>query len=233
MFREIDGLLEAIGMKFTDETLLRQALVHRSFLNENPDCDLPSNERLEFLGDALLDFVVGEYLYQQYPEMDEGSLTSLRAALIKASALAQFARSVDLGSYVYLSHGEDDRGGRTREGLLADALEALVAAMYLDRGLPATRKFVIDLVGAEAHRIAEAGLKRDHKSRLQEWTQRELGVTPRYRTVKESGPDHAKEFTVEVLVGEEVYGHGQGRSKQAAEQDAAQEALEVIGKDQV
>jgi ribonuclease-3 len=233
MFKEVDGLEEAINMKFSDEMLLRQALVHRSFLNENPDLGLPSNERLEFLGDALLDFIVGEHLYQQYPDMDEGSLTSLRANLIKASALAQFARSVDLGSYVYLSHGEDERGGRTREGLLADAFEALVAAIYLDKGLPATRKWIIALVAPEAQRIVEAGLERDHKSRLQEWTQRELGVTPRYRTVEERGPDHAKEFTVEVLVGDQVYGRGQGRSKQAAEQDAAQEALGGIGRDQV
>jgi ribonuclease-3 len=233
MFKEVDGLEEAISMKFSDEMLLRQALVHRSFLNENPDLGLPSNERLEFLGDALLDFIVGEHLYQQYPDMDEGSLTSLRANLIKASALAQFARSVDLGSYVYLSHGEDERGGRTREGLLADAFEALVAAIYLDKGLPATRKWIIALVAPEAQRIVEAGLERDHKSRLQEWTQRELGVTPRYRTVEERGPDHAKEFTVEVLVGDQVYGRGQGRSKQAAEQDAAQEALGGIGRDQV
>ena len=233
MFREIGGLEEAIGMKFSDEMLLRQALVHRSFLNENPEFDLPSNERLEFLGDALLDFIVGEYLYQQYPDMDEGNLTSLRASLINASALAQFARCVDLGSYAYLSHGEDERGGRTREGLLADAFEALVAAIYLDQGLQAMRQFVIPLVGPEAHRIVEAGLERDHKSRLQEWTQRALSVTPKYRIVKERGPDHDKEFTVEVLVGDEVYGRGQGRSKQAAEQDAAQEALEGIGKDQV
>jgi ribonuclease-3 len=222
---ELDRLQEALGVRFADESLLRQALVHRSYLNENPDLALPSNERLEFLGDALLDFIVGEYLYLQHPEMDEGKLTSLRAALIKASALAQLARMVDLGSHVYLSHGEEERGGRSRVGLLSDAFEALVAALYLDRGLEATVQFVTRLVAPEAARIVEGGLDWDYKSRLQEWTQRELGVTPIYRTVLEQGPDHAKEFTIEVVINDQVYGLGMGPSKQAAEQEAAKEAL--------
>ena len=225
---DVNDLQEAIGTQFSNETLLRQALVHRSFLNENPDFELPSNERLEFLGDALLDFVVGEYLFEQHPEMNEGKLTSLRAALIKASTLARFARSMDLGQYVYLSHGEDERGGRGRVGLLSDTFEALVAAIYLDAGLEGTRDFVIALVEPEADRIVENGLERDHKSRLQEWTQQEEGTTPVYRTVMEQGPDHAKEFTVQVLVSGEVYGRGRGRSKQTAEQKAAKEALEEI-----
>jgi len=222
---ELDRLQEALGVRFAEESLLRQALVHRSYLNENPDSGLPSNERLEFLGDALLDFVVGEYLYLHHTEMDEGKLTSLRAGLINASTLARLASTVDLGSYVYLSHGEEERGGRGRVGLLSDVFEALVAAMYLDRGLETTAEFVIRLVGPEAARIVEGGLDRDFKSRLQEWTQRGLGVTPAYRTVLEQGPDHAKEFTVEVLVNGEVHGVGLGRSKQAAEQEAAREAL--------
>lgn len=228
MSAEIARLQEAIGVQFSEETLLRQALVHRSYLNENPDFELPANERLEFLGDALLDFIVGEFLYYRHPGMDEGELTSLRAALINASSLAQFARSFDLGTYIFLSRGEDERGGRGREGLLSDAFEALVAAIYLDKGLDATREFVTAVVEPEAARIVEAGLERDHKSRLQEWTQRQLGVTPVYRTVMERGPDHAKEFTVEVLIQDEVRGRGQGRSKQAAEQRAAEAALEVL-----
>jgi ribonuclease-3 len=183
---------------------------------------------LEFLGDALLDFIVGEYLYEEHPEMNEGQLTSLRASLIKASTLARFARSMDLGQYVYLSHGEDERGGRERVGLLSDAFEALVAAIYLDAGLEATVDFVLKLVKPEADHIVKNGLQRDHKSRLQEWTQRELGTTPIYRTVTEQGPDHAKEFTVQVLVSGEISGRGRGRSKQAAEQEAAKEALEEI-----
>jgi ribonuclease-3 len=233
MDADLGELQKTIGVQFDDETLLRQALVHRSFLNENPWFELPSNERLEYLGDALLDFVVGEYLYGRYPEMNEGELTSLRAALIKASALAQFARSMDLGQYVYLSHGEDERGGRQRVGLLSDVFEALVAAIYLDRGLEKTREIILALVEPAATRIIEGGLDRDHKSRLQEWSQRELGVTPVYRTVSERGPDHAKEFTVEVLLGGEVHGRGVGRSKQAAAQSAAKEALEDKAPDNV
>ncbi len=226
-------LQKAIGFQFNNEALLRQALVHRSFLNENPDFELESNERLEYLGDALLDFVVGEYLYRRYPEMNEGELTSVRASLIKASTLARFARSMDLGQYVYLSHGEDERDGRNRGGLLADVFEALVAAIYLDRGLDKARAIVLPLVEPEATRIVEGGLDRDHKSALQEWSQRELGITPIYRTVKEQGPDHAKVFTVEVLLDGEVYGRGEGRSKQSAEQRAAEEALKGKANDSV
>jgi ribonuclease-3 len=233
MAPDLGELQKKIGVKFDDETLLRQALVHRSFLNENPQFELPSNERLEYLGDALLDFVVGEYLYERYPEMNEGELTSLRAALIKASALAQFARSMDLGQYVYLSHGEDERGGRNRVGLLSDVFEALVAAIYLDEGLDKTREIILALVEPATTRIIQGGLDRDHKSRLQEWSQRELGVTPVYRTVSERGPDHAKEFTVEVLLGGDVHGQGVGRSKQAAAQSAAKEALKDKAKDNV
>lgn len=225
----LDRLQEAIGLRFSDQTLLQEALVHRSFLNENPDFDLPANERLEFLGDALLDFIVGEHLYQRFADMDEGDLTSLRAALIKASTLAKFARTIDLGEYIYLSRGEDERGGRSRVGLLADAFEALVAAIYLDRGLAAVKEFLLELLQLEIGRVIEHGLERDYKSRLQEWTQSELHVTPVYRTIMERGPDHAKEFTVEVLVGEKACGRGEGRSKQAAEQRAAQQALKHIG----
>lgn len=233
MLPDVQRLQEAIGLHFGDQSLLQEALVHRSFLNENPDLILPSNERLEFLGDALLDFVVGEYLYQRCPEMDEGRLTSLRAALIKGKTLARFSRSIQLGDYLYLSRGEDEGGGRFREGLLADAFEALVAAIYLDRGLEAVGEFVTRFVEPETTRILEGGLERDHKSRLQEWAQGEFPVTPVYRTVMERGPDHAKEFTVEVLIGDKVYGRGEGRSKQAAEQKAADQALEGIAKSRV
>jgi ribonuclease-3 len=230
MSSDIEQLQQAIGFAFKDQALLKEALVHRSFLNENPDFVLPSNERLEFLGDALLDFVVGEYLYQRCPEMDEGELTSLRAALIRAQTLAGFARSIELGDYLQLSRGENDGGGRSRAGLLADAFEALVAAIYLDRGMEDVKEFVLRFAEPETTSILEGGLERDHKSRLQEWAQGELQMTPVYRTVGERGPDHAKEFTVEVLIGDEVYGRGEGRSKQAAEQRAAQQAWqEIVG----
>jgi ribonuclease-3 len=228
MTPDLNELQKSLGSRFKDEKLLAQALVHRSFLNENPEFDLPANERLEFLGDALLDFVVGEYLYQRYPELQEGELTSLRAGIINRTGLARLARSLDLGCYVYLSRGEDERGGRERSSLLSDVFEALIAAVYLDRGLDAVRELVLPLVEPEVIRIVEEGLKRDFKSRLQEWTQREMGATPTYRTVMERGPEHAKEFTVEVLVDGQICGTGQGRSKQNAEQQAAEEALRAI-----
>lgn len=227
---DIGQLQEEIGIAFSDQTLLQKALVHRSFLNENPDFALPSNERLEFLGDALLDFVVGEYLFERFPQMDEGDLTKLRAALIMAGALAEFARSIELGDYIYLSRGEDERGGRSRVGLLSDAFEALVAAIYLDRGLQAVREFLMRFLERETTRVVERGLRGDHKSQLQEWTQRELRVTPVYRTIMERGPDHAKQFTVEVWIGDQAHGRGEGRSKQAAQQHAAQQALEQLAR---
>lgn len=227
---DIDQLQEEIGIAFEDQTLLQKALVHRSFLNENPDFALPSNERLEFLGDALLDFVVGEYLFERFPQMDEGDLTRLRAALIMAGALAEFARSIELGDYIYLSRGEDERGGRSRVGLLSDAFEALVAAIYLDRGLQAVREFLMRFLERETTRVVERGLRGDHKSQLQEWTQRELRVTPVYHTIMERGPDHAKQFTVEVWIGDQAHGRGEGRSKQAAQQHAAQQALEQLAR---
>ena len=233
MQSDIRQLEETIGLHFEDQALLQEALVHRSFLNENPDFVLSSNERLEFLGDALLDLIVGEYLYQCYPEMDEGQLTSFRAALIRERTLAQFAQSIRLGEYLFLSRGEDEGGGRSRAGLLADAFEALVAAIYLDRGSGAVMDFVMSFVELEATRILEVGLGKDHKSRLQEWAQAEFQSTPVYRTVMEQGPDHAKEFTVEVQVGDQVYGRGEGRSKQAAEQSAAERALERIERSEV
>ena len=227
---DLNGLQGIIGIRFADQALLQEALVHRSFLNENPDSLARSNERLEFLGDALLDLIVGEYLYRYFPDMDEGRLTTLRAALIKAESLAGFAQQLRLGDYLYLSHGEDDSGGRSRVGLLSDAFEALIAAIYLDSGLGVVREFLMGFIEPETARILEGGLDRDYKSQLQEWAQREFQVTPVYRTVVERGPDHAKEFTVEVLIGDSVYGRGEGPSKQAAGRRAAQQALEEIDK---
>ena len=230
MLSDVQRLQDVIGLRFNDQALLQEALVHRSFLNENPGFGLRSNERLEFLGDALLDFIVGEYVYQRCPEKEEGHLTSLRAALIRQGTLARFAGSIQLGDYLCLSRGEDEGGGRSKAGLLADTFEALVAAIYLDRDLAAVREFVMRFVQPETTRILEGGLERDDKSRLQEWAQGEFQVMPVYRTVMERGPDHAKEFTVEVLIGDKVYGRGEGRSKQAAEQEAAQQALQKVVK---
>ncbi len=221
----LSELEKAIGVSFNDKTLLQRALTHRSFLNENPDFPLVDNERLEFLGDAVLDFITGEYLYHHFPEKREGSLTSLRAALVRTETLAHFAAQVNLGHYLLLGRGEDESGGRERLPILCGAFEALVGAIYLDQGLKATKDFIAAFIAPEVRRVIQARLDKDAKSLLQELSQDLLHLTPFYRTVAESGPDHAKEFTVEVVIGDKVCGRGVGHSKQAAEQEAARDAL--------
>jgi ribonuclease-3 len=219
------SLEQKLDLSFADKSLLDRALTHRSFLNENPRWGLEDNERLEFLGDAVLDFVVGEYLYHHFPEGREGELTSLRAALVRTETLARFARQIHLGTYLRLGRGEAESGGRGRPALLCSAFEALVGAIYLDQGIEGVADFVLQFIASAVPRILAQELDRDTKSRLQEWSQGRWHLTPVYRTVAERGPDHAKEFTVQVLIGDEVYGRGSGPSKQAAEQAAARAAL--------
>lgn len=225
---EIDKAQLELGLHFNDRSLLLRALTHRSYLNENPGIALEDNQRLEFLGDAVLDFVTADWLYHHFPEFQEGRLTSLRAALVRTPALAKFARQIGLGQHLRLGKGEADSGGHERAANLCDAFEALVGALYLDGGLPAVERLVHALLGDEAEHVLAAELDRDPKSLFQEWSQAELGITPRYRTMSATGPDHARTFTVAVCIGAEIYGKGQGRSKQAAARVAAQAALEHI-----
>jgi ribonuclease-3 len=225
---DIDKAQTELGLQFNDRSLLLRTLTHRSYLNENPDITLEDNQRLEFLGDAVLDFITGAWLYHHFPEFQEGRLTSLRAALVRTSTLAKFARQIRLGDYLLLGKGEDESGGRERAANLCDAFEALVGALYLDGGLLAVEKLVYPLLEGETEHVLAAELDRDPKSRFQEWSQAEWGITPRYRTLKASGPDHARTFTVAIYVGEEVYGEGQGSSKQAAARAAAEAALERV-----
>ncbi len=224
----LDDLESNLGFSFRDKSLLTRALTHRSYLNENPDLPYLDNERLEFLGDAILDFVAAEFLYQRFPEMQEGELTLLRAALVKGETLARFAVDLGLPLYVLLSRGEDAAGGRARIPLLAGALEAVIGALYLDQGQEAARGLVLRFLVPEAERIHHQRLDRDPKSALQELSQGRFQVTPQYRLVETRGPDHAKEFTVEVVLKEQVYGRGVGRSKQLAEQEAARIALDTL-----
>jgi len=216
---------KSLGLIFNDKTLLLRALTHRSYINENPHFVLEDNERLEFLGDAVLDFLVAEYLYHRFPEIHEGELTSLRAALVRTEALAHLARKIGLGRYLYLGRGEESGGGRRRPAVLCGAFEALIGALYLDQGLSAVDSFIKPLIEPEVERILAEHLDKDPKSQLQELSQAELEITPRYRTVGESGPDHAKEFIVEAMIGKQAYGRGVGHSKQAAARAAAQNAL--------
>jgi ribonuclease-3 len=217
---------DQIEVYFEDKDLLRQVFVHRSFLNENPDFKLDHNERLEFLGDAVLELVVTEFLYKNYNK-PEGELTNLRSALVKGEMLAKVAASIDMNDHLYLSHGESKSGGRSRQIILANAFEALIGAMYLDQGMEKVRTFIGKNILPKLPEILEKGLYLDAKSKLQEVIQEKEGVTPTYRVLAESGPDHDKTFSVGVFVGERMAGEGQGSSKQSAEQAAAAEALKA------
>lgn len=224
----MDELLELddkLGVNFKDYALLSRALTHRSYLNENPGSFPEDNERLEFLGDSVIDFIVAGYLYHRFPEMDEGELTSLRAALVRAETLAQFAREIDLGRYLRLGYGEEESGGRERTPLLCASFEAVVGAIYLDKGMTAAKPFIEELIRPMLEEIQAGSLHKDARSEFQVWAQGRYNVTPQYRVVGSAGPDHDKTFTVRVLVGDEAWGEGSGRSKQAASQSAAAEAL--------
>ena len=224
--REVE---DRLGFSFDDYSLLERALTHSSFLNENPRQSLDDNERLEFLGDAVLDFVVGSFLYHRYPEMDEGDLTMLRAALVRTRTLAGFAQKFGLGEELRLGYGEAESGGRERLPTLCAAFEAVVGAVYLDQGMGVVERWIQALVEpALVNIIAEAG-HRDAKSDFQIWAQANVNVTPRYQVVRSDGPDHEKNFIVAVLLNDEEWGVGSGRSKQVAAQAAAQAALESLG----
>ena len=222
---DLEQLGERLGVEFGDFSLLSRALTHRSYLNENPGSILEDNERLEFLGDAVIDFIVAGFLYHRFPEMDEGELTSLRAALVRAETLAQFARAIDLGRYLRLGYGEEESGGRERVPLLCASFEAVIGAIYLDRGLDKTRTIIEGHIRPMLDQIRAGELHKDAKSEFQVWAQARFNVTPQYRVVDSEGPDHAKIFTVRVMVGADSWGEGRGRSKQVAAQAAAAEAM--------
>ncbi len=223
---ELNELENRLALQFKDKSLLSRAMTHRSFLNENPGQALEDNERLEFLGDAVLDFLVGAYLYNRFPEMKEGELTSLRAALVRTETLADFSRLLEVGRFLRLGMGEADSGGRNRTPILCAAFEALTGAVYLDQGLEAVRAIAEPLIEPALKRIMDAGLHIDAKSEFQVWAQARFNITPRYVVVGSSGPDHAKLFAVQARVGDTVWGEGEGSSKQAAAQAAARNALE-------
>ena len=217
-----------LNLPFKDYFLLTRALTHRSYLNENKDA-LEDNERLEFLGDAVLDFIIAEWLYNHYPEKPEGDLTRLRAALVHTDQLASFARRIKLGSALRLGKGEIQAGGRERTTLLCDAFEALIGALYLHGGIPAVNAFMTPLLIEVADSILKNHKDEDTKSRLQEWSQGHGFSSPKYILVAEEGPDHEKRFEMEVQIGSKPFGRGIGHSKQAAEKIAAKNALIKLG----
>ena len=213
------------GVRFRDKDLLKQAFTHRSYLNENPESGLQHNERLEFLGDAVLELVVTRELFDKHPDKSEGELTAWRASLVNAKMLATVAKDIDLSSFLLLSKGETKEKGKGRDYILANTMESFIGALYLDQGLKAAKKLILDYVMPKLPAIVEQGLFMDAKSTFQEKAQEKAQVTPTYKALKESGPDHAKHFVIGVFLDEEKVAEGEGSSKQEAEVKAAENAI--------
>ena len=220
---------EKAGVIFKNKSLLKQAFTHRSYINENRGLALEHNERLEFLGDAVLELVITDYLYGRMKGSNEGELTSLRSALVNADTCALVAQKLGANEFLLLSRGESKDAGRARQYILANTLEAFIGAIYIDQGYEVAKNFILTHIAPLVEEIIKDGAWIDAKSLFQEKAQEYKGLTPSYKTVRESGPDHDKHFTVSVSVGNDVYGEGEGKSKQDAEQEAARQALENKG----
>ena len=218
---------EKIGIKFKDKNLLKQAFTHRSYLNENPSLALEQNERLEFLGDAILEMAITEYLYKKYPKKTEGEMTALRAALVNSITLSEVAGGLNIGDLMLLSKGEAKSLGKARQYILANAFEAIIGAVYLERGYEETFGFLEKNLFGKIEEVIEKKLWIDAKSLFQEKAQEIESVTPSYKVLSESGPDHEKVFTMGVFLGDELVAEGKGASKQEAEQDAARNGLKA------
>jgi ribonuclease III len=218
-----ESLEEALGIQFENPSLLQQAITHRSYIYETAGEGLSSNERLEFLGDSILAFISADYLFHAFPDLSEGELSDLRAALVRRETLATFGQEIDLGNYLLMGKGEQSSGVSQR--VLASAFEAVIGALFLDQGLKVVQQFLKPRLEPLAQNIVSKRLFKDQKSLFQEQAQGHVGITPAYRVVSQEGPSHNREFTVEVLLGDQVVGRGQGRNKQAAEQEAAHAAL--------
>lgn len=226
---ELTDLGKKIQIKFQNPTILKNALVHRSYLNEKRKENLESNERLEFLGDSVLSLVTSQYLYQKYPNDPEGILTNYRSSLVKTQTLAKVAKTLGLGKFLFLSKGEEESGGRENLSLLADTLEAVIGAIYLDQGFASCQNFISLFLLPLLPEIIEKGEYRDYKSSLQEYLQANGKNSPVYKVLQTLGPEHAKTFTISVYCQKENLGEGKGHSKQIAQQNAAKAALEKFG----
>ncbi|NNE07664.1 MAG: ribonuclease III [Gemmatimonadetes bacterium] len=222
----LEQLEERLGMRFNDLSLLNQALVHRSYLNGKSATRIESNERMEFLGDSVLGLVVNEYLYKRHPGENEGNLTKIKSLIVSRQVLAQLAEELDLGKYLLLSSGEIESGGRNRTSIIADALEGVIGAIYLDRGLDTSRRFIRQLLLHDVEGFTEHEDHINYKSLLQERVQSERKVHPQYKIRREAGPDHEKTFHVDVMVSGKLWGSGEGKTKKDAEQVAARDALD-------
>ena len=224
---DFSKLEKALSLKFKNKDLLQQAFCHRSYLNENPDFGLAHNERLEFLGDAVLELVTTQWLYENYPKEPEGELTNWRAALVNDKMLSKVAKTLGFNEFLLLSHGGQKELGKARLYILANTFEALIGAIYLDRGYKTCQDFIKKHLLFRLKEIVRKGLHKDSKSLLQEQAQDRLKITPTYKVLKQWGPDHEKYFTIGVYFDKEIIARGQGSSKQEAEEEAAKQALRV------
>ncbi|MCK5084969.1 MAG: ribonuclease III [Candidatus Pacebacteria bacterium] len=226
--KDVANLEKKIGIKFKDKELLRQSLVHRSYLNEHKDFELDHNERMEFLGDAVLELVTTEFLYNNFSN-PEGELTNFRAALVNRKMLAIISTEIGLEEYLLMSKGESKDTGRARQYIIANALEAVIGAIYLDQGYGKSKKFIKDYFLCKMNDVLSDKLYQDAKSKFQEEAQEKVGITPCYKVIKEWGPDHDKHFLIGIFLDEEKIAEGEGISKQVAQRNAAKKGLEVKG----
>jgi len=222
MHKSIETLEEKLGYEFKDKKLIIEALTHKSYKQPY------DNERLEFLGDAVLDLVVGEYLFRKFKNSDEGKLSKIRASLVNETGFDKLARALNLGEYILLSNAEDNNGGREKSSLLSNAFEAIMGAIYLEAGLDKVREITIRLIEENHKEISLDSLFRDFKTTLQELTQARFGITPEYKVIASRGPDHKKEFEVAVYIEDKEYARAIGKSKKIAQQEAAKEAVEIL-----
>lgn len=226
---DFSKLEKKLKIAFKNKDLLTHAFVHRSYLNENPEFHLTHNERLEFLGDAVLELAVTEHLFEQYPKRPEGELTAWRAALVNAKMLSAIAKELGFNDFLLLSKGESKETGKARDYILANAMEAFIGSLYLDRGMEIVKKFIGKHILAKLPSVLETKLFQDAKSKFQELAQEKTGITPTYSVLKEWGPDHEKNFQIGVFLNQELVANGEGTSKQEAEETAARNALEKKG----
>lgn len=227
MNNKLKNLITKLGLTVSDEHLIQNALVHRSYLNESSDFE-NSNERLEYLGDAVLELATSHYLYNTYPNFQEGMLTNMRAALVRTESLGETALGLGFDQLLLMSKGEEATGGRQNRSILADTFEAFLGAVYLDQGYPTCVNLLNEHIFKKAAVVLESETYKDNKSLLQEIAQSRYKATPLYNLLSESGPDHDKEFVMQVIIGSETYSQGKGKSKQTAQEDAAKNTLEMI-----
>jgi len=224
----LTALQKTLRIRFKNKALMEQSLIHSSYINENPGLAAGDNERLEFLGDAVLGFIIADELYRRFPQFSEGEMTRVRSSMVSQEALSSMAKAIKLGDFLYLGKGEEGGGGRSKPANLSGALEALTAAIFLDRGLAVTRKFVLKLMSKKMDKATSQGIEADYKSKLQEIMQSQRQLKPKYKVIEAVGPAHERRFTVEVRVGNSVMGRGSAKSKKAAEAEAARIALDQL-----